>query len=124
VLFDTTQLALERAISGASQRNTALASNLANANTPGYQRVDVDFHSALASALSSGDSGQQRSALDSMSFSAQPDLSVGATRADGSTIDVEAESAKLSENALEQQAATQVAKTRIAILQSAIGVGR
>jgi flagellar basal-body rod protein FlgB len=124
VLFDTTQLALERAISGASQRNTALASNLANANTPGYQRVDVDFHSALASALSSGDAVQARSSLDAMAFQPQPDLSVGATRADGSTIDVEAESAKLSANALEQQAAVQVAKARIAILQSAIGVGR
>jgi len=124
VLFDTTQLALERAVSGAAQRNTALASNLANANTPGYQRVDVDFHSALASALSSGDAVQARSSLDAMAFQPQPDLSVGATRADGSTMDVEAESAKLSANALEQQAAVQVAKARIAILQSAIGVGR
>jgi flagellar basal-body rod protein FlgB len=124
VLFDTTQLALERAISGASQRNTALSANLANANTPGYQRVDVDFHSALASALSAGDASTQRTSLDSMSFTPQADTSVGATRADGSTVDVEAESAKLSANALEQQAAVQVAKTRIAILQSAIGVGR
>jgi flagellar basal-body rod protein FlgB len=124
VLYDTTQLALERAISGASQRNTALASNLANANTPGYQRVDVDFHSALASALSSDDPSQARSSLDAMTFAPQTDPSAGATRADGSTVDVEAESAKLSANALEQQAAVQVAKARIAILQSAIGVGR
>jgi flagellar basal-body rod protein FlgB len=122
VLFDTTQIALERAISGASQRNEALAANLANANTPGYQRVDVDFHSALASALSSRDASAQRNALDSMTFTPQADLSAGATRADGSTVDVEAESAKLSANALEQQAEVQIAKTRIGILQSAIGV--
>ena len=44
MLFDTTQLALERAIEGAALRHEALADNLANANTPGYQRVDVDFH--------------------------------------------------------------------------------
>jgi flagellar basal-body rod protein FlgB len=122
VLFDTTQIALERAISGASQRNEALAANLANANTPGYQRVDVDFHSALSAALSSQDSSAQRSTLDGLSFTPQVDASAGATRADGSTVDVEAESAKLSANALEQQAAVQVAKTRIAIMQSAIGV--
>ena len=122
MLFDTTQIALERAISGASQRNEALAANLANANTPGYQRVDVDFHSALASALSSRDASAQRNALDSMTFTPQADLSAGATRADGSTVDVEAESAKLSANALEQQAELQIAKTRIGILQSAIGV--
>ena len=47
MLFDTTQLALERAIGGAAQRHAALASNLANVNTPDYQRVDVDFHTAL-----------------------------------------------------------------------------
>ena len=51
MLFDTTQLALERTIQGAALRQTALAGNLANANTPGYQRVDVDFHSALGRAL-------------------------------------------------------------------------
>ncbi len=51
MLFDTTQLALERAIEGAGKRHEALAANLANANTPGYQRVDVDFHGALASAM-------------------------------------------------------------------------
>ena len=55
VLFDTTQLALERAIEGAGKRHEALAANLANANTPGYQRVDVDFHGALASAIGRGD---------------------------------------------------------------------
>lgn len=122
MLFDTTQVALERAISGASMRNEALASNLANANTPGYQRVDVDFHSALASALSSGDPTTAQSSLDSVSFAPQRDLSAGATRADGSTVDVEAESAKLSANALEQQAEVQIAHARIGILQSAIGV--
>jgi flagellar basal-body rod protein FlgB len=123
VLFDTTQIALERAISGASMRNEALASNLANANTPGYQRVDVDFHSALASALgSAADAGGAQSSLDSLSFAPQVDASAGATRADGSTVDVEAESAKLSANALEQQAEVQIAHARIGILQSAIGV--
>ena len=50
-LFDTTQIALERAMSGSMARQQALSQNIANANTPGYQRVDVDFHSALASAL-------------------------------------------------------------------------
>jgi flagellar basal-body rod protein FlgB len=51
-LFDTTQIALQRAIAGTSLRQQALASNLANADTPGYQRQDVDFQSALKSALS------------------------------------------------------------------------
>jgi flagellar basal-body rod protein FlgB len=120
VLFDTTQLALERAIEGAGKRHEALAANLANANTPGYQRVDVDFHGALAAAMSSGDDAQ--SALDNLSFAPAKDASAGATRADGSTVDVDAESAKLAANALEQQAAVQVAHARLGILKAAMGV--
>ena len=119
VLIDTTQLALERTISGAAQRHEALAANLANATTPGYQRVDVDFHGALSAALGSDDA---RHAVESTSFATQADGSVGATKADGGSIDVDAESAKLAANALEQQAAVAVAQTRNAILRSAMGV--
>ena len=121
MLFDTTQLALERAIEGAGKRHEALAANLANANTPGYQRVDVDFHGALAAAVARGD--ESRGALESLSFTAARDASAGATRADGSTVDVDAESAKLAANALEQQAAVQVAHARIGILKAAMGTG-
>ena len=117
MLFDTTQLALERAIEGAGKRHEALAANLANANTPGYQRVDVDFHGALVSAMDS------REALQSLSFSPARDGSAGAVRADGSTVDVDSESAKLAANALEHQAAVQVAHARIGILKAAMGTG-
>ena len=119
MLFDTTQLALERAISGAAQRHAALAANLANVNTPGYQRVDVDFHSALQGALASGDNA--RAAVEHTAFSAQRDGSAVA-RADGNSVDADAESAKLAANALEQQAAVTVAHARIGILKSAMGV--
>jgi flagellar basal-body rod protein FlgB len=121
VLFDTTQLALERAIEGAGKRHEALAANLANANTPGYQRIDVDFHGALAAAMAGVD--RSGTALQSLSFSPAKDASAGATRADGSTVDVDAESAKLAANALEQQAAVQVAHARIGILKAAMGAG-
>jgi flagellar basal-body rod protein FlgB len=118
VLFDTTQLALERAIEGAGKRHQALAANLANANTPDYRRVDVDFHSALSAAVEGGSE-----AVSGLSFSAAPDASAGVVRADGSTVDVDAESAKLAANALEHQAAVQVAHARIGILKAAIGTG-
>jgi flagellar basal-body rod protein FlgB len=119
VLFDTTQLALQGAISGTSQRQTALAANLANADTPGYRRVDVDFHSALSSALAQP--GTAASALSGMSFAPQVDASAGAVQADGNTVDSDSESAQLAENALEQQTAVEVAQARLHILQSAIG---
>jgi flagellar basal-body rod protein FlgB len=119
VLFDTTQLALERSISGAAQRQQALAANIANADTPGYQRVDVDFHGALAAAMGASDPS---AAVSQASFSTQADRSVGAMKADGSGVDVDAESAKLAANALDQETAVQVLHARLGILKSAMGV--
>jgi flagellar basal-body rod protein FlgB len=122
VLFDTTQLALERAIQGAGQRQEALAANLANADTPGYRRVDVDFHGALTAAMQPARGASAvRDSLGAMAFAPEADASAGATRADGSTVDVDAESAKLAANALDQQAAVQVAQVRIHILEAAMG---
>ena len=116
MLFDTTQLALERAIQGASQRQVALSNNLANANTPGYRRVDVDFHGALSAALGN------RELLERTSFAPATDFGAAITRADGSTVDVDAESAMLAANALEHQAAVTIAATRNSILRVAMGV--
>jgi flagellar basal-body rod protein FlgB len=119
VLFDTTQLALERSISGASQRQQALAANIANASTPGYQRVDVDFHGALAAAMGSGNASN---AVANTSFQTVADRSIGPVAADGSGIDIDSESAKLAQNTLDQESAVQVLHTRLAILKAAMGV--
>lgn len=113
-LFDSTQLALEAAMRGAAQRQTLLTDNLANLNTPGYQRKDLDFHAALRAAVSSGSSPRAvefRPTVD-------PDRSV---RADGSGLDPDQEAAELAKNALEYQALVQVAAARKRILQTAIG---
>jgi len=114
-LFDTTQLSLEAALRGASLRQTLLTDNLANVNTPGYQRKDVDFHAALANALQTGEAPQ------SVSFDPSVDSS-RTVRADGSGIDADQESAELAKNALEYQALVSVAGTRTSILQTAMGV--
>ena len=113
-LFDNTELGLQRAIEGAGMRQQVLAQNIANANTPGYQRKDVDFHDALRTAM-----GEGASALQGVSFSVQTDQS--ATRADGNGVDIDVESADMAKNGLEYQALVSVAKARLEILQSAMG---
>src|SRR5690242_21671066 len=57
-LFDLTDLVVQRGLEGASLRQQVLSNNLANANTAGFKRSDVDFQSSLASALGSGDPTQ------------------------------------------------------------------
>jgi flagellar basal-body rod protein FlgB len=66
-------------------------------------------------------SSDAKTALSDVSIAADVDRT-SVVRADGSSVDVDAESAKLASNALEQQAAVAVMSTRNAILRSAMGV--
>jgi flagellar basal-body rod protein FlgB len=43
--------ALDSALGRTALRGAALANNLANVNTPGYKRLDVEFDAALAEAM-------------------------------------------------------------------------
>src|SRR5206468_6617766 len=83
-LFDTTQLSLAAALRGADARQAALAGNLANVDTPGYARRDVDFHATLQAVLGAG------ADPSGAAFTAQPDTAAPA-RADGNSVDVDAE---------------------------------
>jgi flagellar basal-body rod protein FlgB len=114
-LFDTTQIGLERALSGSAQRQQAIAQNIANVNTPGYRRQDVDFQSALAAAW---DGGEKQVA--GVSPTAEADMS-SVMRVDGSSVDIDQESATQAQNGLQYEAVSSVLKTRISILKTAIG---
>jgi flagellar basal-body rod protein FlgB len=127
-IFDPTQRLLEAAMRGANTRHTALAQNLANANTPNYKRVDVDFHSALRDAWSqagnsAGDDAEPNSdpgaALEHVPFAKTRDNTI--SRVDGSGVDIDVETSSLAANGLEYEALAAVAKTRKTILTTAIG---
>jgi flagellar basal-body rod protein FlgB len=115
-ILDPTQLTLMRAISGATLRNTVLSNNIANADTPGFQPSDVDFHATLAEALGDGPE-----AIEEVGF-APEQLNTGAVRADGNGVNSEAEAAKLAENGLEIEALQQIAGTRLSIMRTAMGM--
>jgi flagellar basal-body rod protein FlgB len=115
-LLDTTQQALESAMSGSMMRNTLLTNNLANVDTPGYQPEDVNFQSALQSAIQSG------SPIDQVSF--QPHTVQQAVGPDGNGVSPEQQQAALAQNGLLYETLTQVAAQREHILQDAMGVGQ
>ena len=116
-LFDATHVALGRAQEATRLCHDALAANIANANTHGYRRVDVNFRDALAQAMQRG-----RAHVERLSFAAEVESSA-AMRVDGNTVDIDVESAELAANALENQALVAVAHGRSAAVKTAIGVG-
>ena len=131
---DLTTSVLTAAMSGYSARNTAIANNIANADTPGYKRVDVSFESALADAVDAdrsrlkGDVGVGISALDGTEITRDVDevapnvLATDTTtmRVDGSNVDPDDEMARLSANQLASQTVVSLLDKRFNQFRTAI----
>ncbi|HUN77617.1 MAG TPA: flagellar basal body protein [Solirubrobacteraceae bacterium] len=113
-LADTTQLALDTAMRGDWVRQTLMTNNIANANTPGYQREALNFQGALRAALAGGASPSN--------VALTPEVQPGTAGPEGNGVDVDQESALLAENGLEYEAIVQVMGARDEILRSAMGV--
>ncbi|MEO9176173.1 MAG: flagellar basal body rod protein FlgB [Gaiellales bacterium] len=116
-LFDVTSSALEVAIRGTEARQTVLANNLANVNTPGFKRSDVSFQGALASAL--GSSNGSTAAVDDTQLTTTTDTSTS-MRADGNNVDVDVESANLAKNQLLFDSVMAIDTKRLHTMDSAI----
>jgi flagellar basal-body rod protein FlgB len=114
-MIDATQLLLEDAMRGASLRQTLLSNNIANAETPGYGREDVNFQAALRGAIGGGEA-----ALAQIRF--QPESQAPSAGPEGNGVNIDAESTQLAENGLDYQALTEVLGARDTIMRSAIGV--
>ncbi len=104
-------------MAGATQRQQLLANNLANANTPGFKRSDVDFHAVLQQVFAGNPALAD---LSQVTFQPQTD-STGSMRQDGNNVDVDSEMASLSQNTLDYQAMVSVMTARVKILETTIG---
>lgn len=93
-----------------SQRAETLASNLANANTPGYKARDVDFDRALKAATSGASFGLSRTNERHIPASSQVEgqkmyrVPNQPDTGDGNTVDAQVERNLFMQNALEYQA--------------------
>ena len=103
-------------------RQEALAANLANANTPGYKRVDIDsdFSTAFQNALS----GEANEQVDNLSVNLAIDSTAPKTDASGNTVDIEKEMVLLSENQIQHQLESRMISGRLSRLRLAIKGGQ
>lgn len=133
---DITTVTLTAAMRGASMRQTALAQNIANADVPGYKRIDVNFEGALASAVESDRAqiarnrsmaqqvvfGPRERAIDAVRPEIVRDTST-TMRVDGSNVDPDNEMAQLSANQLAYNTVTALLDARFTQMRSVI-IGR
>ncbi|MDF2944518.1 MAG: hypothetical protein K0S01_3376 [Herbinix sp.] len=92
---------LDKAADASWKRNEVIANNIANVDTPGYKRKDVQFESYLTSALIGDNSLDKRVAnanLDSLDASVYTDNASLSYRLDGNNVDIDTETANLAEN--------------------------
>ncbi len=100
-VFQSTNYQLARKLLDASAlRHEAIATNIANAETPGFRRLDVapDFAQQLRARVAAGE-------LAASGASIQPklseDTSARSLRPDGNTVEIERELLAMNRNAVE-----------------------
>jgi flagellar basal-body rod protein FlgB len=101
---------LERYMDLLSSRQKLVASNIANADTPGYHTEDIDFQAELQNAIAGPPHAVEVDGL--------------AMKNDGNNVSLDRESRLLSENALRFNVASNLLRTQIQSIRAAIKEGQ
>lgn len=116
MLDSVTLNAMTSALNGYTVAQRAIATNIANVNTPGYQAQEVDFSSALAASVAAGDG-----TLDSSAFA--PTRSLAPTREDGNNVSLADETLDQIATNLKFQLASQAVSQQFAEVRAATTTG-
>lgn len=109
MLDDPLSAKLERYMDLLSSRQTLVASNIANADTPGYRTQDIDFQSEFQNAMGGPPQTVRAGGLP--------------IKNDGNDVNLDREARLLSENALRFSVASNLMRGQITALRAAIKEG-
>ena len=111
-------VAAKKELDAVALRQQAIASNIANLETPGYKRVDLadSFSTELQRACAAGDSQQ----IASLQPKLEVDPNAAAVSPDGNTVSLEDELLKMNENSLANTLETQLISNNLYRLKMAI----
>jgi flagellar basal-body rod protein FlgB len=101
---------LERYLDLLSARQKLVASNVANADTPGYRTQDIDFQFEFASLVK----GQSPQTITAPGLKQKPD---------GNNVDLDREARMLAENAVRFNVASTLLRGKLKMVQQAIQGG-
>lgn len=111
-------LAAKKQLDAIALRQDAIASNIANLETPGYKRLDVApaFNSELERACAARDPGQ----IAALNPQLAVDPNAAAVSPDGNTVNLESEMLEMNKNSLASTLQTQLITTDFYRLRMAI----
>lgn len=122
-------------------RQELLSANIANASTPGFKAVDLDFRQALAASVAPGQmvsggassslamlvSDEEEEAPPAAASGVRPNIRRAvkyqenpAVSLDGNTVDLNAEKLEAAQNGLDYEAATTFATQLVGMMMTAI----
>jgi flagellar basal-body rod protein FlgB len=106
-------------LDAATLRHEAIAANVANAETPGYRRIDVSpsFATELQASIARGDLPQTATTLQP---TLETDAHARSVRPDGNSVDIEHELLEMNRNSAEQEYLAQVVTYNLKQLKMAI----
>ncbi len=130
-VFDRSMEALSKTLDLRSQKQVIISSNIANADTPGYQAQELNFENALAKALTMDEAPMARTDAGHQGSGGPIGRVTGelanqindVVREDGNTVDRDAEMAALAENQLLYTAASDLIRKKLAMLKYSINDG-
>ncbi len=120
---DIASTVLSKTLDAASERQKAIANNIANVETPGYKRSYVSFESELKRVLARSSAHGIRSGLRDLNPVARLD-SQSPAKPDGNNVNIDAEIADLAKTALKHKAATVLLQAKGSMLRAAISEGK
>ena len=110
-VFDLTIQAIQTSLDGLAARQRVIATNVANAETPGYLSQNVNFEDSLRAAVANGDPA---STAITTSTSSAPTLP------NGNNVNVDEQTVALVETGLRYQLATQSMNNEFSVLRDSM----
>jgi flagellar basal-body rod protein FlgB len=110
VMLDRLAGTLERYMDALSARQKVVASNIANADTPGYKTKDIDFEAAFSSALR----GSHPQPLEVAGLR---------VKSDGNNVNIDREARLLAENDMRFNLASNLLRSQIQAIRAALQAG-
>ena len=110
-----------------ARRQQTIASNIANADTPGYKAVDFDFAKAMRNASSESKGAEMKTTAPAHQLPTSAFAGISTVQrasdqaaADQNTVDMDVERARFADNAVRYEAALRFLNGKVKTLMSAI----
>lgn len=110
------------------RRNDAITANIANAETPQYRAVDLNFANELEKAYNKDNGSLLKTNAKHLDSSGQSNAHLvqdysGATKADGNNVDLDIQMGRLAYNSGRYSIAAQLMRKHLQLLKTAIREG-